>query len=75
MYWIEAAVIKIQYGGAAFHLRGNSYIDSFGRSAHLPSYVLILEHLIGARDNNVGGSEVSPCHMESGALDFAPPGS
>ena len=30
-------------------------------SGHLPARVLILEHLIGARDNNVGGSDVSPC--------------
>ena len=29
--------------------------------------------LIGARDNNVGGSDVSSCHAESVAVEFAPP--
>ena len=31
------------------------------QNTYLRARVLILEHLIGARDNNVGGSDVSPC--------------
>ena len=53
-------VIKIQWDGATFHLEGTVTWTRVG-SGHLPPRVLILEHLIGARDNNVGGSDVSPC--------------
>ena len=68
--WIGSSrVIKIQYG-ATFHW-GRQQLLRFVRSAHLPG-VLILYHLIGARDNNVGGSDVSSCHAESVAIEFAP---
>ena len=53
-------VIKIQWDGATFHLEGTVTWTRVG-SGHLPPRVLILEHLIGARDNDVGGSDVSPC--------------